>query len=74
LCFQEILDGSLLLFFFLNTQSSFGRAKSWVKELQTQGTAKMVIALAGNKSDLEENRRVKKEEASAYAEDNGILF
>jgi len=25
-------------------------------------------------SDLEDNRRVKKEEASNYADDNGILF
>jgi GTPase SAR1 family protein len=32
-----------------------------VKELQTQGAAKMIIALVGNKSDLEDARRIKKE-------------
>jgi GTPase SAR1 family protein len=45
-----------------------------VKELQTQGVPKMVIALVGNKSDLETQRRVKTEDAQGYAEDNGILF
>jgi Ras-related protein Rab-5C len=45
-----------------------------VKELQTQGVPKMVIALVGNKSDLESLRRIKTEDAQNYAEDNGILF
>lgn len=31
----------------------------------------MVIALAGNKLDLAENRAVDTEEAAAYAEQNG---
>lgn len=34
----------------------------------------MVIALVGNKADLETQRRIKAEDAQAYAEDNGILF
>lgn len=45
-----------------------------MKELQTQGVPKMVIALVGNKSDLESLRRIKTEDAQNYAEDNGILF
>jgi GTPase SAR1 family protein len=45
-----------------------------VKELQTQGTPKMVIALVGNKADLADSRRIKTDEAQSYAEDNGILF
>jgi GTPase SAR1 family protein len=36
-------------------QDTFERAKSWVKELQKQAMANIVIALAGNKADL--NRR-----------------
>jgi len=32
-----------------------------------------VIALAGNKADLEGRRKVEFEEANAYAEENGIL-
>ena len=33
----------------------------------------MVIALAGNKADLPQNRKVEAEEAQAYADENGIL-
>jgi len=33
-----------------------------------------VIALAGNKSDLEARRAVSKDEAQAYADEGGLLF
>ena len=55
----------------ITNPSSFERAKFWVKELQRQHTT---IALAGNKSDLEDQRKVSKEEAAAYAENNGLIF
>jgi len=63
-----------LVVYDITNESSYTRAKSWVKELQTQGTARMIIALVGNKVDLEDNRRVRSEEAQLYAEENGILF
>jgi len=50
------------------------RAKSWVKELQRQGSANIVIALAGNKLDLADQRQVDLEEAKAYADDNNIFL
>ena len=40
----------------ITNPDTFERAKSWVKELQRQARADIVIALAGNKSDLA-NRR-----------------
>ena len=52
---------------------SFSGAKSWVKELQRRGDPNVVIALAGNKADLENRQKVSLEEAEAYAEENGIL-
>lgn len=58
----------------LTNPDSFERAKSWVKELQRQGNPNIVIALAGNKLDLAQKRRVTPEEAQAYADENGILF
>ena len=60
--------------FCLSAQQSFVRAKSWVKELQRQGSANIVIALAGNKLDLAEQRQVDLEEAKAYADDNNIFL
>lgn len=53
---------------------TFARAKNWVKELFRQASPNIVIALAGNKADLSSKRVVDFEDASAYAEDNGLLF
>ena len=57
----------------ITNQDSFAGAKSWVKELQRRGDPNVVIALAGNKGDLESRRKVEFEEANAYAQENGIL-
>ena len=50
----------------ITNPDSFTGAKSWVKELQRRGDPNVVIALAGNKADLENRRKVEFEE-------NGIL-
>jgi Ras-related protein Rab-5C len=34
----------------------------------------MVMALAGNKTDLEDKRKVTAEEARVYADENGLFF
>ena len=57
----------------ITNPDSFAGANSWVKELQRRGDPNVVIALAGNKADLESRRKVPFEEANAYAEENGIL-
>ena len=57
----------------ITNKDSFNGAKSWVKELQRRGDPNVVIALAGNKMDLEHKRKVEFEEASAYAQENNIL-
>ena len=58
----------------ITNYDSFLRAKQWVKELQRQGNTNIVIALTGNKQDLEDKRKVDPSEAQAYSDDNGILF
>lgn len=58
----------------ITNADTFTRAKSWVRELQRQARPDIVIALAGNKSDLGARRTVEYEEANAYAEENGLLF
>merc|ERR1712205_180478 len=58
----------------ITNADSFARAKSWVKELQRQGSPNIVIALAGNKCDLASKRKVESSEASEYAKDNGLFF
>lgn len=58
----------------ITNADTFARAKTWVRELQRQARPDIVIALAGNKSDLANRRAVEYEEANGYAEENGLLF
>ena len=58
----------------ITKEDTFERAKTWVRELQQQASSNIVIALAGNKSDLAINRWVQYDEASAFAEENNLLF
>jgi len=60
-----------VIVFDITSKESFDAAKSWVSELQSTDT---LIALAGNKSDLEATRTVEREAAKAYAEQAGILY
>jgi small GTP-binding protein len=58
----------------ITSGESFQRAKQWVKELQRQGSPDVVIALAGNKVDRENEREVKTEDAKNYADNNNLYF
>ncbi|KAA1104273.1 GTP-binding protein of the rab/ypt [Puccinia graminis f. sp. tritici] len=55
-------------------EASLEKAKVWIRELQKQADAQIVIALAGNKADLEERRQVPTEEAQRFAEEENLLF
>jgi len=58
----------------ITSVDSFNRAKSWVRELQRQANPALVMALAGNKSDKDDERAVAAEEAQAYADEHGLFF
>merc|ERR1712048_1481721 len=58
----------------ITSPDTFKRAQAWVKELRQQANQNIVIALAGNKADLAQQRIVETEEAEAYAKENGLLF
>lgn len=62
-----------LIVYDVTNKDSFNGAKSWVKELQRRGDPNVIIALAGNKADLESKRKVEREEAQEYARENSIL-
>ncbi|KAG2301823.1 hypothetical protein Bca52824_030474 [Brassica carinata] len=63
-----------IIVFDITNQASFERAKKWVHELQSQGNPNMVMALAGNKADLLDARKVSPEEAEIYAQENRLFF
>lgn len=66
-------QAAIVVYDITNTDT-FERAKNWVRELQRQARSDIVIALAGNKSDLGTRRMVEYEEANNYAEENSLLF
>jgi len=63
-----------LVVYDITDADSFAGAKTWIEELQRQGSADIVIGLAGNKCDLSSKRAVSTEEAKTYASDNGCIF
>ncbi len=53
---------------------SFEGAKGWVRELIEKGQPNVAIALAANKCDLEQYRRVSTQEGQAYAREHGMSY
>lgn len=54
----------------ITSLDSFERAKKWVTELDKQAQPDIVIALIGNKTDLQTQRQVQKEDVVYYAQQN----
>lgn len=63
-----------LVVYDITSHESFLGAKTWIEELQRQGSPDIVIGLAGNKADLESKREVARSEADTYASENGCIF
>ncbi|KAG6402264.1 hypothetical protein SASPL_139141 [Salvia splendens] len=59
-----------IIVYDITSPESFHKAKYWVKELQKHGSPDIVMALVGNKADLNEKR----EDGIDYAEKNGMYF
>eukprot|EP00117_Sycon_ciliatum_P011970 scpid47369/ scgid3516/ Ras-related protein Rab-31; GTP-binding protein Rab0 len=63
-----------ILVYDITNKSSFDNIQSWVQELRQLGPADMVLAIAGNKADLAEDREVPFEQAQHYADQIGAVF
>ncbi|XP_075687625.1 ras-related protein Rab-17 [Rhinoderma darwinii] len=64
-----------LLVYDITSKETFSRAQLWLQELQKCFiSGEMVIALVGNKTDLHDERKVSREDAEAFAEQNQLLF
>lgn len=60
-----------VLVYDITDRNSFVRVQNWVKELRKMLGKDIVLAIAGNKIDLEKARSVTLDEAEAYAKDVG---
>jgi GTPase SAR1 family protein len=63
-----------IVVFDVTNRGSFEGAKTWVKELQRRAPPELIIALAGNKSDLASARKVDADEAREYAASVNAFF
>ena len=64
----------ILLTYDITNIDSFHNIDNWIYLLNNINEEKVIIGLIGNKSDLEENRRVDKEEAQKYANEKNFFF
>ncbi|XP_015607576.1 ras-related protein RabJ isoform X2 [Cephus cinctus] len=63
-----------LLVFDLTQYNTFTAIKTWVNELRRNIEGPMVLVLVGNKSDLENQRKVDPEEGRKYAVNIGATY
>eukprot|EP00128_Syssomonas_multiformis_P008904 Colp12_sorted_trinity150504_noHs@10998 len=63
-----------IIVFDITREVTFNALKDWVKELKQFGPSNIVIAIAGNKSDLKDQRQVPSERAQEYAESIEALY
>ena len=64
----------VLLVYDITRRSTFDNIDNWLIDLRTNGDNNIFIALIGNKSDLEAEREISKEEAQTKAEQYNIAF
>ncbi|CAD7078308.1 unnamed protein product [Hermetia illucens] len=63
-------DGAILVY-DITDEDSFQKVKNWVKELKKMLGSDIVIAIVGNKTDLEKDRHVPADEAESYSQSVG---
>ena len=64
----------ILVVYDITNEMSFKNLKSWVQMIKEDCGEHTPIIILGNKSDLEENRVVNKNDAMAYAEEEKVLY
>lgn len=63
-----------IVVFDITSKESFEGAKRWARDLQRSSEPGLVIALAGNKADLEHVRKVDAGEAESWARETGLIY
>ena len=61
-----------IILYSIDNKESFEHAENWLNDLKSQANPDVRIFLVGNKSDLEEQRKVTKEEGLKFKNDQGL--
>jgi len=63
-----------MMVYAIDNKESFNHIESWLKEVKLQSNPDIKIFLIGNKSDLDEKRKVSLEAAKTFKEENSIHY
>ncbi len=58
----------------ITNSGSLNGAKNWIRELKFRDDPNLIIAIVGNKTDMNASRKITYEEVNEYANENEILF
>ena len=61
-----------VLVYAIDNKESFTHVENWLNDLKSQANPDVRIFLVGNKADLEEDRKINKEEGEKYKEDQHL--
>ena len=61
-----------VIIYSIDNKESFNHAEAWLNDLKSQANPDVRIFLVGNKADLEEDRKVAKEEGEKYKDDQHL--
>ena len=62
----------VFLCFDLTREDTFNNLHTWLSDIRAHAAAEILVYLIGSKVDLVEERKVSKEEAKAFCDENGI--
>lgn len=63
-----------IIVYDVTRESTFRTVKDWIRELQKNATTDIVLAIAGNKCDLEDLREVRLKDVEEYVSQIGAIF
>ena len=63
-----------MMVYSIDSRESFLHINQWLKEIKIHSHPDVKIILIGNKSDLEDNRKVTYEEAQKFKDENQLLY
>ncbi|MBA0581890.1 hypothetical protein Gorai_024052 [Gossypium raimondii] len=63
-----------MLVYDVTKRQTFNHIARWLEELRGHADKNIVIMLVGNKSDLEKQREVSTEDATEFAQKEGLFF
>lgn len=66
--------GAAIIVYDVTHEKSFQAVQGWIRELNMHGPHRIVLAIAGNKCDLEDKREVSCKDAQAYADSMNAIF